>query len=542
MSFKEFLISIWQTRNGRIILAALFMFFSSSMIFLSKLLDIYLQQPGGIFFITSVVGVTALSTVLFFLLISHGRLTRWILGFFTIISAQATYFMAQYGTVIDAQMVDNLIQTSTSEIWGLITPAFIVHTSLFGIFPAWLIFSRDVKVKSLCHELKVRLVSIAACLVLIVLLIAPFASSYATFIRVHKEVRLYVNPLSYIYATARYTKDHLLPRHVLPHLVLATDVHKLGQHHLNELIILVIGETARSDRFSLNGYHRNTNPELRNHDVISFTQVSSCGTSTAVSVPCMFSVLGHEKYDAEEAKRQDNALDVLTRGGVKVLWRDNNSDSKGVADRITYENFSSSERNPVCDPECRDIGMLDGLDKFLLKNQGHDVLIVLHQMGSHGPEYYKRYPAAFEIFKPVCRSGELQTCSRAEIDNAYDNTIRYTDHFLSSTIDFLKKHDANYETAMIYVSDHGESLGENGIYLHGAPYKFAPNQQTHVPAIIWVGENAKYSTDRLLPYRDLPISHDDLFCGLLMAFDRETKLCKMNRPDLRAVPTVASKG
>lgn len=534
MFLTRFLRSTWNTRSGQIILAALFMFFSSSTVFVSKLLEVYAHQPGGWVFSLSVISVAAIITVLFFLLICHGRLTRWILALFVVVSAPAAYFMSQYGVVIDAQMIDNMMQTNPSEFWGLVTPSLIIRTLLLGLLPAWLILHQDCQVGSIWQEISVRLLTIAACLVLAVLFILPFASSYATFIRAHKEVRLYISPLSFTYAALHFTKVRLFPKRTLPHLALATDVHEIGRRHASELIVLVIGETARSDRFSLNGYGRETNPRLKNQDVISFTQVTACGTSTAVSVPCMFSALGREKYDPEEAKREDNVLDVLTRSGVKVLWRDNNSDSKGVADRITYENFRSPVRNPVCDPECRDIGMLAGLDEFIRKNQDHDLLIVLHQMGSHGPEYYKRYPSDFETFKPVCRSGELQTCSKAEINNAYDNTIRYTDHFLDSVIKFLKRYDGPYETAMLYVSDHGESLGENGMYLHGAPYSLAPESQTHVPAVLWLGQHADFKAEKIRPFRDLPLSHDALFCTMLIAFERETELCGKYRPALSA--------
>ncbi len=221
----------------------------------------------------------------------------------------------------------------------------------------------------------------------------------------------------------------------------------------------------------------------------------------------------------------ENALDVLARNGVEVLWRDNNSDSKGVATRVAYEDFKSPVFNPVCHGECRDIGMLAGLDKYIAARQDKDLLIVLHQMGNHGPEYYRRYPTQFARFQPASMTGELRNCSREEIDNAYDNAILYTDFFLSQVIDFLKKYDAHYETAMLYVSDHGESLGEHGLYLHAAPYLIAPEQQTHVPAIVWMGAHFDYSLDQLKPYQNAVLSPDDLFCTLLTAYELGTGTC-----------------
>ena len=167
-----------------------------------------------------------------------------------------------------------------------------------------------------------------------------------------------------------------------------------------ELVIVVVGETARADHFALNGYPRPTNPRLAGESqLISFNNVSSCGTSTAISVPCMFAFNDRRSFDVDESRYLENALDVIARAGVDVLWRDNNSSSKGVADRVEYQDYKSRELNPVCDEECRDIGMLQGLQAYI-DSRPKDVLIVLHQMGSHGPAYYKRYPPEFEKFTP----------------------------------------------------------------------------------------------------------------------------------------------
>ena len=208
----------------------------------------------------------------------------------------------------------------------------------------------------------------------------------------------------------------------------------------------------------------------------------------------------------------------MARTGVSVLWRDNNSDSKGVATRVPYEDFKSPEVNPVCDPECRDVGMLSGLQEHINKQTG-DVLIVLHQMGNHGPAYFKRYPKEFEVFSPACNSAELAECTSEEITNAYDNAIRYTDHFLAEVISLLKANEAGFETAMMYVSDHGESLGEKGLYLHGMPYFFAPEEQTHVPIVIWTGEGSSINLASAATNQHQALSHDAVFPSLLKVFE-----------------------
>lgn len=123
-------------------------------------------------------------------------------------------------------------------------------------------------------------------------------------------------------------------------------------------------------------------------------------------------------------------------------------------------------------------------------------------------------------------SGDIQACSQEAINNSYDNAILYTDYFLSNVIDLLKQYDHDHSVAMLYMSDHGESLGENGVYLHAAPYSIAPKEQTHVPAIMWIGQYFDYKKEQLIPYQDYALSHDDLFCSLLVAFEVETKVCE----------------
>jgi lipid A ethanolaminephosphotransferase len=226
----------------------------------------------------------------------------------------------------------------------------------------------------------------------------------------------------------------------------------------------------------------------------------------------------------------ENVLDVLKHTkNVAMLWRDNNSDSKGVALRIPYEDYKTSKNNTICiEGECRDTGMLVGLDKFIEKNKGKDILIIIHQMGNHGPAYYKRYTKEFEKFKPTCQTNQLEDCTQQEITNAYDNAILYTDYFLDETIKFLKSYDDKYDTGLIYMSDHGESLGENGVYLHGLPYFMAPSAQTHIGSIMWFGKNMRKIIDveKLKQQSAQEYSQDNLFHTLLGIFNVKTEVYK----------------
>lgn len=506
--------------------ASLWLMLTSNHALFEHLLNLYPWNAHNAGFIISISLFFTLSITLWLMLLSHGKSARWVLAIILLSAAWAAFYMDEFGVIIDHVMLDNAAKTDTQEVMGLLSWGFVIKMLVLGVLPAFIMIKKIPARFFQRDAILTRLKHIALLMLGMILVITPFTADYATFIREHKMVRMYANPTFFHYSLIKWGSQKLFSRHIVGLQKTALDVRNIeaDQHH--ELIIMVVGETARFDRFSLNGYSRITNPRLAKENVVSFKQVSSCGTSTGVSVPCMFSMLTRKQYDEDKALHMENALDVLNREGVKVLWRDNNSDSKGVALRVPYEDFRSPAHNPVCDDnECRDIGMLSGLDKFIEKNKDHDILIVLHQMGNHGPEYYRRYPDEFKKFTPICKTGRLSECSQQEIDNSYDNAILYTDYFLSEVIQFLKKYDSNRETAMLYVADHGESLGEHGIYLHAAPYMIAPKEQTHVPAILWVGQHFDYQLPQIAPYENYTLSHDDVFCTLLTAYELKSQIC-----------------
>jgi lipid A ethanolaminephosphotransferase len=514
--------------------SAIWLMLTANHALIARLADLYPLDSGSIDIFSSLCVFFTLANVAWLLLLIHGSLGRYVLALIILTSAMAAFFMDSYGVIIDSVMLDNLLHTDQHEMLGLASWEMFFSITLWGLFPAlWLMFKAPATWFNPAL-IKLRLLHLGMILCLMFAVVAPLTADYASFIREHRLVRMYANPTYMHFTLFKWLKQNLtLPQSKVIEGVArdARNVDPKSENELSpkhEIIIMVVGETARFDRFSLNGYHKLTNPRLSQEDVVSFKQVSSCGTSTGVSVPCMFSVLGRKEYDEQKAIHHENALDVLKREGVSVLWRDNNSDSKGVAIRMPYEDFQSPTTNTVCDTECRDVGMLKGLDTYIAQHPNQDILIVLHQMGNHGPEYYRRYPKAFEKFKPVCQSSELSQCSQQAIDNAYDNAILYTDYFLAETIAFLKQYDQHYETAMLYVADHGESLGEHGVYLHAAPYAIAPETQTHVPALLWLGKHFDYHLDQIKPYANYPLSHDDLFCTLLTAYEVKSNTCHAN--------------
>ena len=431
--------------------------------------------------------------------------------------------MDSYGTVIDTDMIRNTLETNVAEASDLFSGKLLLYLLLLGILPSLLVWRVDLVPIRGWRALRLRLRLLGLALLGLVVVILVFYKPYSSFFREHKPVRFYSNPIYFLYSGIRYASDQVSDGR-REFRKLGTDARLAADRGKPRLVFLVVGETARADHFSLNGYERNTNPRLEQRKgLINFSNFSACGTSTALSVPCMFSQLSRDNFSNGEARNSDNVLDILQRAGVDVLWLDNNSSSKGVAARVPHEDFRKPENNPVCNPECRDEGMLEKLPEWIARNPGRDKIVVLHQMGNHGPAYYKRYPPEFERFQPVCKTNELDQCSVEAINNAYDNAILYTDFVLDLAIDLLQQYDSRYATALWYMSDHGESLGEKGIYLHGLPYFLAPDAQTRVPSILWLGGNIPDSLRQTASVkRDRPLSHDNLFHSLLGLFGVET--------------------
>ena len=497
--------------------------------FFSNLLAVYPPSLAKVPFLVSVFAGLTIVFILLFSALCHQWLVKPILIAGLLLAAFLAYFMDQYGVIIDEAMIENSVKTDSGEIRDLLGPWLFAYVLGIGLLPAFVIARLKIVYPGHWKETKARLKLVGVSLAVLVAMIWGMSDHYATFFREHRKLRMFANPAFALYSAGLYaTRSY---RHAtLPFQEIGVDARTPLNDPDRELIIFVVGESARADHFSLNGYKRQTNPMLAKEHIFNFPNVSSCGTSTAVSVPCIFSIDGRSDFDTKTSAAKSNALDILKKAGVSILWRDNNSSSKGVADRVKYESFKSPGRNPICDPECRDEGMLHGLDDFIKAHPKGDILIVLHQMGSHGPAYYKRYPKAFEVFKPTCKTNKLADCSRGQVVNSYDNTILYTDYFLSKVINFLKTYDDDFETGMVYVSDHGESLGENGLYLHGYPYFLAPDAQTHVPLIMWFGKNydheALHKTKKI---RENQLTHANLFSTILGLFEIKSEVYN---PDL----------
>ncbi len=448
-----------------------------------------------------------------------------------LISAGVAYFMGQYGVLLDKGMLRNIAETDVAEVRDLLSLKLAVYLLVLGVLPVWLLWKTPINYRPWHRELMSKvLISVTSFAVLGVVALTNY-QGLSSLLRNHHELRLMVVPSNFIGAANGYLREELASAHQSLKSIGADAVKApiWSTHKRHSLTVLVLGESARAENFGVLGYKRNTTPQLQAESgLIAFSNVSSCGTETAISVPCMFSNLGRNAYSATQAKSQEGLLDVLSRAGLHVLWRDNQSGCKGACDRVSFENVSNLKDPRLCaDGECHDEILLKDLQGYI-DRLDRDTVLVLHQMGSHGPAYFKRYPKEYERFTPVCESNALNDCSRESITNGYDNTLAYTDHVLASLIDLLRSNQDKLDTAMLYLSDHGESLGEYNLFLHGTPYVMAPKQQTHVAMLAWFSDSYQQAfaldSDCLQRERANSFSHDNLFHSMLGLLEVQTNV------------------
>jgi lipid A ethanolaminephosphotransferase len=440
-------------------------------------------------------------------------------------AAAAAWFMERFGIIIDTDMIRNAAETTSAEAGHLMTPAFFLHFLIYAILPSLLIAMVRIRHRTFGAKLKWNLAVIVPMLLLALSMSLWQYPAIASTMRNNRIIIKTLNPISPIISAVKFAIHEDRNRTIVA-APLDLDakqgavIEKAGKPVVT---IIVAGETARAQDFSLGGYERNTNPELEKRDIVFYRNTASCGTATAVSIPCMFSQLDRADYSHDKGLAQENLLDVLAHAGGSVEWWENNTGDKGVASRTKLRNFSTENDPRYCvSNECRDQVMVDALGPWL-DNINGDATLVLHQLGSHGPAYYQRYTEQERIFQPDCRTAEFADCTEAEIRNAYDNTIVATDRMLAQIIDLLAARSDRIASSMVYMSDHGESLGEKGLYLHGMPYLFAPEEQTHVPFVMWLSNSYSYlfgtTTECLKSHATDATSHDNLFHTVLGLMD-----------------------
>ena len=444
----------------------------------------------------------------------------------------AAHYMGRYHLYLDADMLRNVLATDRREARELLTPALLLPL-LAALPPLYALSRIRLRRYPAARAALQRSGFLLAALAAIACGALLAAQDLSSLLRNHREVRYLATPANILVGLPRALRADSPVRHA-PKLPLGTDARAVARAPGTRprLLVVVVGETARAANWGLNGYARQTTPELARHDVLNFPHVAACGSSTEVSLPCMFSPWGRHAYDEARIRGHQSLLHVLEHAGIATLWRDNQSGCKGVCEGLATESLADAADPALCaDGRCLDEILLAGMAERVRSHPG-DRVVVLHPLGNHGPSYFERYPPAFRRHTPTCDTADLGRCSREQIVNSYDNALLYTDHLLARTIDTLgTMHD--YDTAMIYLSDHGESLGEKGLYLHGVPWMVAPEQQTRVPMVMWF--SAGFAADRRLDLACVrarataPTDQDVLFSSVLGLMQVRTALYERGR-------------
>lgn len=453
--------------------------------------------------------------------------------FFTVLiltGSIVSYAMLKYGVIFDAGMIQNIVETNSGEAGAYLNGSVALWFLLTGLLPVLVLWSLRIRYPARWYQgLALRAGALAISLLFIGGVASLYYQDYASVGRNNKSLAKEIVPANYVHGLYKYGRDVLFATPI-PYQQLGTDAKVVARGSKPTLMFLVVGETARSQNYSLNGYRKATNSfTAKEEGVVSFRNVRSCGTATAVSVPCMFSNLTRRGYDDQLASSRDGLLDVLQHAGVSVLWKENDGGCKGVCRNVPTIEILPKSYPALCQGEsCYDEVLLEGLDQQIAGMKGNK-LVAFHLMGSHGPTYFRRYPASERAFMPDCPRSDIENCSNEELVNTYDNTIRYTDKVVGLLIDKLKSLESQYDVGLVYLSDHGESLGAMGLYLHGTPYKFAPDDQTRVPLLTWF--SPQLQADRQLDMGCLAaeassqrFSHDNLFHSILGIMDVQTRV------------------
>lgn len=510
MSVKELCHKKYGINMG--LYCALFMLYNLlafNSVFFAKIYD--LSSPVftvGTFFTVWILGTVAC------LILFHKITVKPLSYLFLLINSSLFYFIKTYNVSIDEEMLRNALETNVAETADLLNLTWLLYVLILGVLPCYIIH-RFLNIKPLKWY---NTIGIAMALIgIVIAIIFPNLQKVAPFVRSNKPAKYLLIPVNYIGAIISYTKHYYRENHEFVPVGTDARLEEYWNNGKKNLIIFAIGETARAANFSFNGYERQTNAPLESfkNNIINYTHATSCGTSTAVSVPCMFSKDSRTDYSNGSLAYTENLLDIMQRGGYSVIWLENNSDCKSVCTRVKSLKPCSLYTDSH---ECFDDVLIPEIGKNL-SPEPQNTIIVMHQIGSHGPKYYKRYPEEMAQYTPVCNTEKLNECTREQLINTYDNTIYYTSHILAEIIKEAEKYKKDYNVMIIYASDHGESLGENNIYLHSAPYSIAPKEQTEIPFFIWAEDSTlkglNLDKQCLIKNAENSVSHDNIFHSLL---------------------------
>ncbi len=517
------------------LLAALYWAFTANVGFVRAALRGRETGEAGtwVFAVVLVLMVVALHTFLL-LLVAQRRTVKPLVALLAVIAALATYYMGAFGVYMDPSMLRNVFRTNPAEAGELIGPPMLLHLALFAGLPMLVLWRIHVSDRPWGRAWWVRLLWLVGSVLALVGLLLSIFQPFSSLMRNHKEMRYLITPANLLWSSSVVAADEWRGA-AKPKAAIGLDAKpgpSWAQRRKPLVVVLVVGETARAANWGLSGYARQTTPELAKLPVVNFPDVSACGTNTETSLPCLFAPIGRRDYNESRIRGQEGLLQVVARAGVGVNWRDNQSGCKGVCDGLPSVTVTPAMAPALCpDGRCLDEALVQDMTQRLQQASGTQ-LWVLHMIGSHGPSYYRRYPPAFARFQPACRFDDLQRCGVPEIVNAYDNTILYTDHVVATAVRDLLAQQDRVDSALLYVSDHGESLGEHGLFLHGMPMAIAPAVQTKVPMVMWgsagleqaVGLRSGCLAGEWARRAKGPVTHDNVFHTVLGLLDVRTSL------------------
>jgi lipid A ethanolaminephosphotransferase len=536
-----------------LVAASLFWLLAGNRLFLGGALQgRSLLDGAGLRFAAALVLAVLALHVLLPALVAQRRTVKPLIALLTVVTALSAWFMGRYGVVLDPSMLRNVMRTDIAEATELLGWPLLLHLGLYAAAPLALLSRVDVQPRASWRDaVGARLLLLAAALTVLVLALLVAWQSLAAQTRLHKELRYRITPANVLWSVGAVVAADLKGA-TRPRQAIGTDARPgpvMAARQRPLLLVMVVGETARAANWGLAGYGkdsgRDTTPRLRTLPVVDFGAVQACGTNTEVSLPCMFAPVGRRDHDEARIRGQESLLHVLARAGVAVHWRDNQSGCKGVCDGLPGDRPTAADAPGLCDGgRCLDEALIHDLDARLERltlpaqaGAGQAArptqLWVLHMLGNHGPAYFRRHPPPFTAFEPECRDEDLGHCTPESIVNAYDNALRYTDEVLARTIERLAAHAGTVDSALLFVSDHGESLGEMGLYLHGLPYAIAPDVQKQVPMLFWASAGFEAGAGLASGCLNGPlrqqagaggIAHDHLFHTVLGLMDVQTAL------------------
>lgn len=446
------------------------------------------------------------------------RLYQLLILILSISGVTALFASLLYGTTMTPDMVRNFLETDSREAKMYLSVSSALLCT-FLLIPSVLLMRTGETVKTAFSE-RCRRAGLAALALLIGLLVLlSQLQPFSALMRNDKSLRYMIAPFNTVYSTVSTLLRDKSTGGPRERVIVDINPTATTAPERPTVFVLMIGETARSANWQLAGYSRETTPLLAaRDDIINIPKVEACGTSTDVSLPCMLSRVGRRDYDRERILSEEALPSLLQRSGFHVTWIDNQSGSKGASDGVT--SLFLNQADVSCKGgECMDLTFVEDLKKRLSQlKPGERRVLVLHMMGSHGPAYDHRSEKQDQVFGSLCTDPSFRSCSSEQIVNAYDASIRYTDRVLAGVIDTLASR-ADVNTGFIYISDHGESLGENGLFLHGAPYYVSPDVQKIVPMVMWLSDGFKkdYEVSESVVEKNIQktVTHDHLYHTVL---------------------------